>query len=332
MRLPIPAFSGISQGTLLTFAFKTRATRRAIMTRLLFRRRFYAAYRKQAPDRQGGIGGLIALQKYVRAYLYWVLDSSSGRFDGLDGAARLRLFSRVFASVNTWQPLAVKEISCVGQPDGNTISDIFRRAQWAVIGSSSNNEDAALQDAVEEAYQQAAVETERQSYAAVLEELVSDEQDLDADMTGWLKKQIAAIKKETSQPLFKAYEISRFSDYILLQLRVLTEQGAIVRRCKNCGQYFITERTNIDYCQRVLPGETQTCFVIGPKRVFNKNLAADLPRGLYSRAYKKYQARLRRQGITDEEWADWKAQAKKMLDKIQSGTISMEEYTAWMER
>ena len=97
--------------------------------------------------------------------------------------------------------------------------------------------------------------------------------------------------------MFKAYEISCFSDYILLQLRLMTEKAVVVKRCKNCGQYFITERTNIDYCQRILPGETQTCFVIGPKRVFNKNLSTDIPRGLYSKAYKRCQLRFRRRWL-----------------------------------
>lgn len=97
--------------------------------------------------------------------------------------------------------------------------------------------------------------------------------------------------------MFKAYEISCFSDYILLQLRLMTEKAVVVKRCKNCSQYFITERTNIDYCQRILPGETQTCFVIGPKRVFNKNLSTDIPRGLYSKAYKRCQLRFRRRWL-----------------------------------
>ena len=169
------------------------------------------------------------------------------------------------------------------------------------------------------------------SYAAVLGELHSDGYDLDADSSRWLKKQITAIKKETSKPLFKAYEISSFTDYILLQLRYLTEQSAIIKRCKNCGQYFITERPNIDYCQRILPGETQTCFVIGPRRVYNKTLSDDLPRNLYAKAYKRYQARLRRKSITDDEFEVWKAEAKRHLDDVQNGRISVEEYMGWME-
>ena len=212
-------------------------------------------------------------------------------------------------------------------PDGHSVYDILRRGRWEML----NNVDRAGEIA-HETMHNAEEEQERQSFAKVLAELVSDDPDLDAEMTSWMNSQIDAAKHETSQPLFKAYEISCFPDYILLQLRLMTEKAVVVKRCKNCGQFFITERRNIDYCQRILPGEKQTCFVIGPKRVFNKNLSTDIPRGLYSKAYKRYQLRFRRQSITEDEWIAWKTQAKKMLDDVQNNMISIKEYTQWMER
>ena len=300
---------------------------------LIFEKRNYEEYQKKdmASIQHGwnkrGITSLSSLQRYVQLYLYWVLDASAERFNDMDMDARLKLFSRVFGSVNQWQPLAIREVSCVGVPDKNTISDILRRGQWSILDNLDKS------DAIAEATRKSVSdEVERKEYADAMKELTSDNLDLDADMSRWLKKRISEIEKETSQPLFKAYEISCFSDYILLQLRLMTEKAVVMKRCKNCGQYFITERPNIDYCQRILPGETQSCFVIGPKRVFNKNLAADIPRGLYSKAYKKYQARLRRGAITEESFNTWKESAKRYLDDVQRGVISLSEYTEWMEQ
>jgi len=94
----------------------------------------------------------------------------------------------------------------------------------------------------------------------------------------------------------------------------------------------LPDRSNVDYCQRILPGENLTCFEIGPKRVFNRLLAADQPRNLYSKSYKKYQARLRRKTITEDEFHTWREQAKEYLNKVQNGQISLEEYESWMEK
>ena len=210
---------------------------------------------------------------------------------------------------------------------------IIEKSQWQLIQSATNGGTAEDFNAiVEETQRKKETEAVRIRYASALMDLTSDHTELDGAISKWMKEQIQSIKKETSQPLFKAYEISSFFDYILLQLRLLTEKSVIIKRCKNCGQYFITERANIDYCQRILPGETQTCYDIGPSRVFNRNLVSDIPRGLYSKAYKKYQNRLRRKTITAEEWDTWRNQAKKMLDDVQNDRISMEEYEKWMRQ
>ena len=289
---------------------------------LLMSKRYYDSRNKPSFT----ITSLPSFQNYVKAYLYWVLDASAERFGALSMTDRLRLFRQVFGDAR--QLLCLKEISCIGTPGNKGIQRIINRGEWSLVSGASAEEVLSIVDDMEQEMRR---EVDRANYAAVLSELNSDELSLDHDVGGWLKKQITAIKKETSEPLFKAYEISSFTDYILLQLRYLTEQSAIIKRCKNCGQYFITERSNIDYCQRILPGETQSCFIIGPRRVYNRTLSDDLPRSLYAKAYKKYQARLRRKVITPDEFNAWKVNAKRYLDDIQNGKISTEEYRAWME-
>ena len=298
-----------------------------------FRERLYHEYTlADDPDvvsdlKKRSITAFASLQRYTKAYLHWVLDASAVRYKGVDMPTRQRLFARVFGSTNLWQPLRIKEVSCIGSPEGQSLRDIFYQGIWERVKHPEDRERIER-----ETHRKTADEMERQRYAQVMEEVQSDDVDIDDDLAGWLRTQIEEAKKETSQPLFKAYEISGFSDYILLQLRLMTERAVIVKRCKNCGQYFITERPNIDYCQRILPGETQSCYIVGPKRVFNKNLSADAPRGLYSKAYKKYQARLRRGGMTEAEFETWKAEAKRRLECVQNGTMEMKEYSDWMEK
>lgn len=289
---------------------------------LLFRKKNYQDFLRGKSNRQCDFTSLSKLQKYVRTYLYWVLDASSHRFSNLNMETRLKVYSQTFGSFNTWQPLFIKEVSCVGQfEDHSSLEAIISRS----IRKLQNGEPPTINVELSS-------EKERRDYADAFIVMDSDDIDIDADLQGRLKKNISSASGSEAAPLFKAYEIAKFSDYILLQLRLWTEKATIIRRCKNCGQYFITERSNIDYCQRILPGETQTCYVIGPKRVFNKLLSADVPRNLYSKAYKKYQARLRRNGITADEFEEWKVQAKQYLEDVQNGKISLEDYSVWMEQ
>ena len=299
----------------------------------LFAQRFYEEYRQRDKAsihnkwRKDGIGGIVSLQKYIRSYLYWILDSTAARFDALTQEQRLRLFSSVFGSSNAWKPFAIRDVLCPGTPNSHAVADILRKGQSHILENLSD-----MDSVVDETQRMAAEEIERSQYAKVLEELVSDSELLSEDIADWLAAKVDNAIHDDTTSWFRAYEIASFSDYLLLQVSLLTEKKVIIKRCKNCGRYFIPEKISIDYCHRILPGETQSCYEIGPKRVFNKLLAADLPRNLYSKAYKKYQARLRRKVITEDEFNTWRENAKEYLENVQHGLISTEEYTEWMQK
>lgn len=305
----------------------------------VFQRHFYEEYTKRNDPsirkkwRRDGIGGMESLHKYVRSYLYCILDSSAKRFCGLTTEQRLRLFSSVYGSVNTWQPLVLREAICVGTLDSHTVEDIFRKGQIRILNAvSAADFGTASETIIAETKTAATNELKRAVNSKALESLDSDDALLSDELSEWLDQKISEAKSSDTSPWLRAYEISSFSEYILLQLSLLTENEVIIKRCKNCGRYFLPDRSNVDYCQRVLPGENLTCFEIGPKRVFNRLLAADQPRNLYSKAYKKYQARLRRKTITEDEFHTWREQAKEYLNKVQNDQISLEEYESWMEK
>jgi len=90
-------------------------------------------------------------------------------------------------------------------------------------------------------------------------------------------------------------------------------QGHSLRRCKNCGKYFVQYGDRIvDYCEEIPEGETKPCSVIGSSRQFTASLKDDLIKQTYTRVYKKYVARRRAQAITDAQFAEWSAAAKKL--------------------
>lgn len=90
-------------------------------------------------------------------------------------------------------------------------------------------------------------------------------------------------------------------------------QGHSLRRCKNCGKYFVQYGDRIvDYCEEIPEGETKPCSVIGSSRQFTASLKDDLIKQTYTRVYKKYVARRRAQAITDVQFVAWSAAAKKL--------------------
>ena len=110
----------------------------------LFAQRFYEEYRQRDKAsihnkwRKDGIGGIVSLQKYIRSYLYWILDSTAARFDALTQEQRLRLFSSVFGSSNAWQPFAIRDVLCPGTPKSHAVADILRKGQSHILENLSD--------------------------------------------------------------------------------------------------------------------------------------------------------------------------------------------------
>ena len=90
-------------------------------------------------------------------------------------------------------------------------------------------------------------------------------------------------------------------------------QGHSIRKCKNCGKYFVQYGDRmVDYCDEIPEGETKPCNVIGSSRQFTASLKDDPIKQTYTRVYKKYVARRRLKTVTEGQFATWSAEAKKL--------------------
>ena len=138
---------------------------------LLFRKKYYQDFLRGKSDRQCDFTSLTKLQKYVRTYLYWVLDASSHRFSNLTMETRLKVYSQTFGSFNIWQPLSLKEVSCIGLfEDHSSLEAIISRS----IRNLQSGEPSAIKAELSS-------EKERRSYANAFIEMDSDDIDIDAD-------------------------------------------------------------------------------------------------------------------------------------------------------
>ena len=90
-------------------------------------------------------------------------------------------------------------------------------------------------------------------------------------------------------------------------------QGHSIRKCKNCGKYFVQYGDRVvEYCDEIPEGETKPCNVIGSSRQFTASLKDDPIKQTYTRVYKKYVARRRLKTVTEGQFTTWSAEAKKL--------------------
>lgn len=128
------------------------------------------------------------------------------------------------------------------------------------------------------------------------------------------------------------YEFRTTADILELEFTKMLEQDVRFRKCKRCGRYFIM-KGNYDtkYCDRVMPGETQTCQTLAAQENYRKKVAGDAALPIYSKYYKRYAARVRAGKITEDDLRKWKYKAMTKRDECSNGQITPEELTEWME-
>lgn len=148
------------------------------------------------------------------------------------------------------------------------------------------------------------------------------------------KELIQTIKdKENNRyGIQEIYEIDNFYNLLFLELYFILQGKTYLKKCKNCGKYFLTTNSAVIYCDNVF-ADNKTCREIGASKVFTKNLEKDEAYNLYRKVYKKKQALAKSKGGTFEiEYNLFKNQGKDKKNAYKLKEISKEEFMKWLNK
>ena len=145
---------------------------------------------------------------------------------------------------------------------------------------------------------------------------------------------INSLMYDLQHPTFMSisYDARTIEDMLELEFTKMLEQDVRFRKCKRCGKYFIM-KGNYDtkYCDRVAEGETRNCQELAAIENYKAKIADNKAIPIYNKYYKRYAARVKVRQIKEADFKKWKYKAMEMRDQCSDGTISVEEFTEWME-
>lgn len=120
-------------------------------------------------------------------------------------------------------------------------------------------------------------------------------------------------------------------DLIDYHLKECMRRGVKLRKCKNCGRYFVVSgHGGAEYCDRVFKGG-RTCKEIGATRVWTIKQNEDELFREYRREYKKRFARIRTGRITKEQFYAWSEQAREKKEACETGKLPRVEFIEWLK-
>lgn len=153
----------------------------------------------------------------------------------------------------------------------------------------------------------------------------SEEKLLDFFTTG---QHFADVYAETNATSSSVYTIL----YITL-FKFVEEYKNIIKKCKNCGKYFITDNPRINYCNNLFK-EKQTCRDIGNQIAQRIKQENEIVYGKYRKIYAKKAMLVKRNPdieVYKKDYENWKKKAKEFMDAIRSETKTYEDFDKWLE-
>ena len=128
------------------------------------------------------------------------------------------------------------------------------------------------------------------------------------------------------------YEIDNYYKLLFLELYFILQGKIYLKKCKNCGKYFLTNNSAVIYCNNIYE-DNKSCREIGASKVFTKNLEKDEAYSLYRKVYKKKQALAKSKGGKYEiEYNVFKNQGKDKKNAYKLKEITKKEFINWINK
>lgn len=116
-------------------------------------------------------------------------------------------------------------------------------------------------------------------------------------------------------------EFQFFEQFIAIELLDIIEQNLIIQKCIYCDAYFITNSKKQKYCDQ----HKNNPIIQQRNHSKNKNIKSD-----YQLTFKRYDGcfnkRIKRKGILEKNYMNWKKDALELLTESESKNISKDEF------
>jgi len=152
----------------------------------------------------------------------------------------------------------------------------------------------------------------------------------DAPLPGALVEMMDVAKKDDQDLVVEIYDTMNLRLLFSYEIMMMIKNQVRVKRCKNCQGYFVIDKPKVEYCNRIVAGETKPCNEIGKARVYQKKIEADAPTLCYRRAYKTHYARIKSGRLSKGEFSTWAAEASDKLAQVKNGQLSLGGFKAWL--
>ena len=146
-----------------------------------------------------------------------------------------------------------------------------------------------------------------------------------------LYKAIDLANKKEDIRMFEEYEVISLEQLLYIEIMSMIRDEIMIRKCRNCGKYFVVTNRNTAYCDR-RNESGKGCSAIGSSGNFGRKMEEDEALKIYTRAYKTHFARVKKGTMEKAAFTEWCKEAKGKLEHVRSGLLDMAAFQEWLKR
>ena len=138
----------------------------------------------------------------------------------------------------------------------------------------------------------------------------------------------------------KAYDIKTLNDLLNVYFNYFIEKNICIRKCKNCGKYFIPQdRTDEKYCDDISPqNPRKTCKEYGAKKTYRDEIKSRPLKNEHNKTSQVYRMRINRAKERNDEkgqyyikkFNEYKEEYEKRKEMYQTGKLKEEDFIKWI--
>ena len=138
--------------------------------------------------------------------------------------------------------------------------------------------------------------------------------------------------KQEGQDIMLSYLCESLNDIASLEFLQMIDLNYRIKKCKNCGGYFVLSgKHNSDYCSKILGDTNQTCQNIGALKNYKNKVDDNEAHKLFLKYYKRYHARQKVGSIKPDKFKKWNMDACTKRDLCADNQITAKEFEQWLE-
>lgn len=141
--------------------------------------------------------------------------------------------------------------------------------------------------------------------------------------------QLIVQSRITGDNAYIGYRSENLCNLAFFEFKYMCVNDIHVRRCARCERYFLPFSKISRYCDRVADFNTgKTCKDIAAMEKYTDKISQNEALALYRKRANAYQMRCRRapRCYSHEDYEAWKEHARRLLEQVNSGDLSPEEF------